>query len=62
LPLDQDIVNKLKPFQTCLVCPSRWGRPEDIGVYAIKIKELNFKPDAIMTSLELVSEWGKYGL
>lgn len=62
LPLDQDIVNRLKPFQTCLVCPSRWGRPEDIGVYAIKIKELNFKPDAIMTSLELVSEWGKYGL
>ena len=27
-----------------------------------KMKDLNFKPDAIMTSLELVPEWKKCGL
>lgn len=62
LPLDQNIVDRLKPFQACLVCPSRWGRPEDIEEYAKKIKDLNFKFDAIMTSLELVPEWKKYEL
>lgn len=60
LPLDAIVVGKLKPFRTCLVCPSRWGRTEEIEKYANKIKDLNFKPDAIMTSLELVFEWLKY--
>ncbi len=61
LPLDSDIVSRLKPFKTALVCPSRWGRAKDIPQYIKRMRELNFTPDAVMTSLELVSEWKKIG-
>ncbi|SRR3989339_1836641 len=57
LPLDAVVVGKLKPFRTCLVCPSRWGRPEDISEYRKLMKNLNFYPDSVMTSLDLVSKW-----
>ncbi len=59
LPLDGESVRRLQPFKTALVCPSRWGRPMDIPEYRARMKELNFTPDAVMTSLELVSEWKK---
>ena len=52
LPLDKNIVTQLEGFLTCLVCPERWGRPQDIEQYAQKIKALNFKLDAVMTALE----------
>lgn len=57
LPLDKDIVKRLKPFKTCLVCPERWGRPQDIATYAHKIKNLNFKLDAVMTAREYAEQW-----
>lgn len=57
LPLNADIVRRLKPFKTCLVCPERWGRPEDIMPYAKKIKELGFKLDAVMTSDKYTEIW-----
>lgn len=57
LPLDEEIVTKLSPFKTALVCPDRWGRPEDIDTYAEKIKSLGMKMDIVMTSLETVSKW-----
>lgn len=57
LPLNHDIVERLKPFKTCLVCPERWGRPEDIVPYIAKIKLLNFTLDAVMTSEAYASEW-----
>lgn len=50
LPLTAEIVEKLKPFKTALVCPDRWGRPEDVSTDIAKMKELGFKPDAVMTS------------
>ncbi len=50
LPLDADIVERLKSFKTALVCPDRWGRPQDIPAYIAKMKELNFVPDMVMTS------------
>ncbi len=59
LPLDPNIVEKLRPFKTCLVCPERWGRPEDIPVYAKKMKVLNFRPDAVMTTEKYAAEWKK---
>ena len=59
LPLEEDIVKKLSPFKTCLVCPDRWGRPEDIPIYAEKIKKLNFNLDAIMTSEKQAPYWEK---
>ena len=57
LPLKQKNINVLKKFKTCLVCPERWGRPKDIDIYKKKMKRLNFKPDAVMTSLKYVKQW-----
>ncbi len=60
LPLDESIIKKLEGFKTCLVCPERWGRPEDIPVYAKQMKELNFKPTAVMTAFKHINDWEKY--
>jgi hypothetical protein len=57
LPLDTDTVSRLEPFKTCLVCPERWGRPEDIPRYAAQMKELNFTPTAVMTALSHAETW-----
>ena len=57
LPLKKKDINVLKKFKTCLVCPERWGRPKDIEIYKKKMKRLNFKPDAVMTSLKHVNDW-----
>lgn len=43
--------------QLCLVCPSRWGRPEDIEKIKATIKKENLKIDAVMTSLEYADKW-----
>ena len=60
LPLNPEIVERLRPFKTCLVCPERWGRPEDIQKYIYKMKELGFKPNAVMTAKAYVGEWEKF--
>ena len=57
LPLDADTVHRLRSFKTCLVCPERWGRAEDIEPYATKMRELNFTPTAVMTALSQVEKW-----
>ena len=59
LPLDGAIIQKLSGFKTCLVCPERWGRPQDIPLYIRKIKELDFKLDAVMTHESYVQLWKK---
>lgn len=59
LPLTPEIVKQLQPFKTCLVCPERWGRPEDIEPYAARMKALDFTPTAVMTSLECASLWSQ---
>lgn len=59
LPLNTDIVERLKPFKTTLVCPERWGRPEDIENYANQIKNLGMKLDAVMTTEKEASLWEK---
>lgn len=60
LPLNPRIIKDLILFKTCLVCPERWGRANDIASYIKKMKKINFKPDAIMTSFECASEWEKF--
>lgn len=60
LPLNGKVAKILKNFNTCLVCPERWNRPLDIANYAQKMKNLNFKPTAVMTSLKYVKEWEKF--
>ena len=48
--LDTIAVTQLSGLQTCLVCPERWGRPEDIPVYQQQMDRLAFRPDAVMTA------------
>lgn len=57
LPLSPPIVDRLRGFQTCLVCPERWGRPADISEYAARLRELNFWPDAVMTARAYAASW-----
>ncbi len=57
LPLNTDTVARLTPFKTCLVCPERWGRPDDIPHYATQMKTLNFTPTAVMTALSHAETW-----
>lgn len=59
LPLTKKVIQQLEGFKTCLVCPDRWGRPQDIAVYRKKIKKLNFKLDAVMTSFATIPAWEK---
>lgn len=60
LPLDETVIKQLEGFKTCLVCPERWGRPEDIPAYIEQMKALNFKLDAVMTAQDYVDQWGEY--
>ena len=57
LPLDADSVAGLREFKTCLVCPERWGRPEDIGPYRRQMAALGFEPDAVMTAQSCARAW-----
>ena len=57
LPLNQNSINILKGFKTCLVCPERWNRPEDIVQYKEKLKKINFQLNAVMTSRHSVKNW-----
>lgn len=57
LPLDQKIVQDLTGFKTCLVCPERWGRPQDIAAYRDEIKRLGLNLDAVMTAVKYADQW-----
>ncbi len=62
LPITLEDVSILKKFKTCLVCPERWGRPEDIRKYIEKLKELDLKLDAVMTGKDYVKIWEESGV
>lgn len=49
--------HSFKNQKTCLVCPSRWGRPQDISKYKNRINLLNLKMDRVMTEIELINKW-----
>ena len=57
LPLDPKVVEQLRGFKTCLVCPERWGRPQDIPTYRKQLAELGLKIDAVMTAEAHVAAW-----
>ena len=57
LPINKNNIKIIKNFKSCLVCPERWGRPNDIKSYYKKLKNLNFKPSAVMTSLKYIKMW-----
>ena len=57
LPLNQNSINILKHFKTCLVCPERWNRPEEIAPYKKKLQKINFQMNAVMTSRYTYNKW-----
>lgn len=57
LPLTPGIVDQLAGFQTCLVSPDRWARPEDIPLYRACMRQLKFAPSAVMTSMATADAW-----
>ena len=57
LPLDPGVVSRLAGLKSCLVCPERWGRPDDILPYQRKMSALDFRPDAVMTSFQYARRW-----
>ena len=57
LPINKKKIKILNNFKSCLVCPERWGRKKDIKIYKNKMKKMNFKPTAIMTSKDCLKYW-----
>ena len=59
LPLNKNNITILNNFKKCLVCPERWGRPNDIAIYKKRMQSLSFDIDAVMTSNHYVPDWLK---
>ena len=59
LPINKANIKVLKKFKTCLVCPERWNRPQDISLYYKKMKFQTFFPNLVMTSQKNFSRWEK---
>lgn len=57
LPLDATVVEQLRGFKTCLVCPERWGRPQDIPAYRKQLAGFGLKIDAVMTAEAHAPAW-----
>jgi hypothetical protein len=57
LPIDSNNNTILSSMQTCLVCPERWGRANDIIPYRQSMKSLGFNPNAVMTNLKYTHLW-----
>jgi hypothetical protein len=57
LPLDNASAVQLASFKTCLVCPERWGRTQDIPVYRAQMRTIGFQPNAVMTAFGCVEAW-----
>ena len=57
LPLDSNNTLALSSMKTCLVCPERWGRPNDIIPYRKLMNLLGFSLNAVMTNLKYTNLW-----
>ena len=57
LPLNHNSIPILDQFKKCLVCPERWGRPENIGDYIVSLKDYGVNMNSVMTSLSYASKW-----
>jgi len=57
LPIISNNKLVLSSMHTCLVCPERWGRPNDIIPYRQSMKSLEFNPNAVMTNLKYTHLW-----
>jgi hypothetical protein len=59
LPLNENNISDIILLKSCLVCPERWGRPQDIATYRHKMLEMGFAPNAVMTNLKYINNWEK---
>ena len=59
LPIYKQNRSTLNSFKKCLVCPERWGRPNDIESYKDRLKMMNFTLDAVMTDRKYAKLWAK---
>lgn len=57
LPINESNHNFLKNFKTCLVCPSRWGRENEIEKIKNNIFLKKMKLDNVMTDLKYLKKW-----
>lgn len=57
LPITSEILPILSNFKSCIVCPERWGRKNDIPIYRNKLSNLKYKPNAVMTSFDCIKLW-----
>lgn len=57
LPINTQNIDILSNMKSCIVCPERWGRPQDIISYRKIMKEIGFNPSAVMTNLNYTYLW-----
>ena len=57
LPIKKTDISILKNFKTCLVCPERWNRKNEILDYKKRLKSLNIDINAVMTSKSCIAHW-----
>ncbi|MBI2084693.1 MAG: hypothetical protein HYT70_03740 [Candidatus Aenigmarchaeota archaeon] len=64
LPLDKENYRKLKEagFKLALVCPERWGRPQNIPKFIEQMKGDGVMVDAVMTAKDYVKQWEESGI
>ena len=57
LPIKSENVPIISNFKSCIVCPERWGRKNDIKVYKKMLNQLKYEPNAVMTSYDCIEFW-----
>ena len=57
LPINKKNYNLIKNYKSCLVCPERCGRPNDILKYKEIIRKNKFNIDAVMTDFKYLELW-----
>lgn len=64
LPLDPDTYRRLREadYKLALVCPERWGRPQDIPAFIEQMKRDGVMVDTVMTAKDYVAQWEQSGV
>ena len=57
LPINKKNLKVIKKYNSCLVCPERWGRPKEIKSYWKRMIKLKFVPNAIMCEEKYANIW-----
>ena len=59
ITINNENAKLLSKLKSCLVCPERWNRPQDIILYKNELLKMKFKCNAVMTSLKYANLWLK---